>query len=334
MPIALRWSGIDDPDSYPTVDSAAAISAQSDLRELPEGGEITGIVGSELGGTVICETKIYRGPYVGSPLVFDFQPVEENRGSRYAGSIVGDGALVFYLSHDGFWMFNGAVSVPIGSKKVDRWFLADLDSVHVPRICAAIDPVNKVVMWAYPGSGNSSGNPTKIIVYHWDVACWSYIETTLEWLLSGMTLGYTLDSLDSLGYTLDTLPYSLDSTVWQGGVRALVGFDTSHRMGYFTGSAMAATLTTGEAQLTDGQRSLVSSVAPLVSSVGTAVTVTPITRARQQDSTTTGTTVTSNSAGECPMLSDSRYHRFQVDITGGFGHAQGVKPTYAASGSY
>jgi hypothetical protein len=34
------------------------------------------------------------------------------------------------------------------------------------------------------------------------------------------------------------------------------------------------------------------------------------------------------------MLSDSRYHRFQVDITGGFGHAQGVKPTYAASGSY
>lgn len=333
-PNALRWSAIDAPDSYPTVGSDAAIAVQSDLRELPEGGAINGIVGSELGGTVVCETKIYRGPYVGAPLFFDFQPVEENRGSRYPGSIIGDGTLTFYLNADGFWMFNGSVSVPIGAKKVDKWFLADLDAVHVPRICAAIDPVNKVVMWAYPGSGNSGGNPTKIIVYHWDIGCWSYIETTLEWLLSGMSLGYTLDSLDALGYTLETMPYSFDSSVWQGGILTLTGFDTSHRMGFFTGSALAAQITTGEQQLSTGQRSLVSAVTPLVSSVGTSVSVTPITRARQQDSTTTGTASTSNAVGECPMLSDSRYHRFQVDIVGGFGHAQGVDPTFTGSGAY
>ncbi len=333
-PNALRWSAIDAPDSYPTVGSDAAIAVQSDLRELPEGGAINGIVGSELGGTVVCETKIYRGSYVGAPLFFDFQPAEENRGSRYPGSIIGDGSLVFYLNADGFWMFDGLRSSPIGAKKVDRWFLADLDPVHVPRICAAIDPTNKIVMWAYPGSGNSSGNPTKIIVYHWDVGCWSYIETTLEWLLSGMSLGYTLDSLDALGYTLDTLPYSLDSSVWQGGIRSLIGFDTSHRMGFFSGSALQATVTTGESQLTAGQRSLVSSVTPLVSAVGTSVSVTPITRARQQDATATGTSSTSNAVGECPMLSDSRFHRFQVDIVGGFGHAQGVDPTFTGSGAY
>jgi hypothetical protein len=334
MPNALRWSGIDAPDSYPTVGSDAAIEAQSDLRELPEGGAINGTVGGELGGYAVCETKIYRGTYVGSPLFIDFQPVEENRGSRYPGSIIGDGRLVFYLNADGFWMFDGLQSVPIGSMKVDSWFLADLDPLHVPRICAAIDPVNKVVMWGYPGAGNAAGSLTKIIVYHWAIGTWSYFEASLEWLLSGLSLGYTLDSLDALGLSLDDLPYSLDSYVYAGGIQTLVGFDTSHRMGYFSGAAMAATLTTGEAQLSEGQRSLVTAVRPLAANVGTSVTVTPITRNRQIDTATSGAASTINAAGVCPMMAEARYHRFQVDITGGFTHAQGVDPTFSASGDF
>ncbi len=329
-PNRLWWPAIDDPTTWPTIGSNAAAQVQSDLQDLPDGGAITGLVGGETGGYVFCEKKIYRATYPSSA-IFDFVPVEQNRGSRFPGSIVGDGRLAFYLGDDGFYMFDGAQSVPIGSQKVDRWFLADLDSVHVPRICAAVDPVNKLVMWAYPGSGNTSGNPSKIIIYNWSIGRWSYVSVDLEFLISGMSLGYTLDGLDAFG-TLETIPYSFDSYVWQGGQPSLVGFDTSHRMGYFTGSALQATLTTGEMQLSEGQRSLVTSVRPLASDVGTTVTVTPITRNRLIDSLTTGTASTINAIGECPMSSDARYHRFQMDLTGGFTHALGVDPTFVGSG--
>lgn len=330
-PNRLWWPAIDNPASWPTIGSNAAAQVQSDNQDLPDGGAITGLVGGETGGYIVCERKIFRATYPSSA-VFDFVPVEENRGSRFPGSVIGDGRLVFYLGDDGFYMFDGMQSVPIGTQKVDRWFLADLDAVHIPRICAAIDPVNKLVMWAYPGSGNSAGNPSKIIIYNWAIGRWTYVSTDLEFLIPGLSLGYTLDSLDSLGLGIDSIPYSFDSYVWQGGVPALIGFDTSHRMGFFNGSAMQATLTTGETQLSPGERSMVSSVRPLVSDA-TTVTVTPITRNRLIDTATTGTASTINAVGECPMLSEARYHRFQLDVTGGFTHAMGLDPTYVGSGN-
>lgn len=332
-PNRLWWPAIDNPASWPTIGSDAAAQVESDNQDLPDGGAITGLVGGEAGGYIVCEKKIYRAVYPTSA-IFDFVPVEQNRGSRFPGSIIGDGRLVFYLGDDGFFMFDGAQSQPIGTQKIDKWFLADLDPLHIARICASIDPINKLVMWAYPGSGNSGGSLTKIVIYNWSTARWSYVDLSsgnLEYLLNGLSLGYTLDSLDALGYTLDTLPYPLDSFVWQGGVPALAAFDTSHQFGFFNGSAMAATLTTGEVQLSPGERSLVSSVRPLVD--GGTTTVKPITRNRLADTVSTGAAASMNAIGECPMLSDARYHRFQVDITGGFNHAIGIEPTFVGSGN-
>lgn len=334
QPSAVHWCSINAPDTWPTPGGNTAIQGQSDIRILPDGGAVTGLTGGELGGYVVCETKIYRALYGDPSLFFDIQPVEQNRGSRYPGSIGNDGRLLFFINDSGIWMFDGIQSVPIGTQKVDRWFLADLDQINLPRLCNAIDPVNKLVMWAYPGAGNVGGNPTKILVYNWAINRFSYIVTTLEYLFSGMGLGYTLDGLDALGYTLDTLPYSLDSYVWQGGNPQIMGFDTSHRMGAFTGAALQATLTTGEDQLSPGMRSLLTSCRPLVSNVGTDVTITPIYRTRQQDATTTGAASSVNAVGQCPMMVDSVYFRFQADITGGFSHAQGVDPTFAPSGAY
>lgn len=329
----IWWPAIDNPASWPTVGSAAAAAVQSDYQDLPDGGAITGLVGGETGGYVVCESKIFRAVYPSSA-IFDFLPVEEHRGSRFPGSVIGVGRYVFFLGDDGFWMFNGVESIPIGTQKVDREFLADLDAIHIPRICAAIDPINKFVMWAYPGSGNSLGNPSKIIIFNWAIGCWSYVEATLEYLISGLSLGYTLEGLDALSFTLDTLPYSLDSYVWQGGVPLLVGFDTSHRMGAFTGSALQATLTTGERQLIEGRRAFVPGVSPLVTSVGTNITVTPITRNRLMDATSTGTAVSINAAGVCPLTSEARYHRFQIDVTGGFTHAIGAEVEASDAGAY
>lgn len=332
-PNRLWWPAIDDITSWPTPGTTAAANVQSDYQDLAEGGSITGITGGQ-SGVVVCERSIYTVNYIGSPLVFDIQRVEKERGSIHAGSIISDGRYTYYLGNDGFYRFDGIQSQPIGANKVDQWFLADLAPNTSPRICAAIDPANKLVMWAYASTNSGAGTPDKIIVLHTPTGRWSIIEQAVEWLAEiSYTLGYTLDGLDAVSSSLDALAFSLDSYVWQGGVALVGGFDTSHRFGYFNGSAMTATLTTGEVQPIADSRSLLDAVRPLVQNVGTSVSVTPIYRNRLIDGVTTGTASTINTVGECPFNVDARYFRFMVETTGGFQHAQGVEPRVSASGS-
>lgn len=341
-PNRLHWAGqvngIGDPTLWPTPGTDAAAQARSDRRDL-DGGELMGITQGEFGGRVYMERKIYAASLVESSLIFDIQPIEQNRGTRYPGSIQSSGRLDFFLSDDGFQMFDGVQAIPIGSQKVDRWFLADLDPVMWPRLCSAIDPVNKLYLVGYPGSGHSGGDLNRVAVFNFspDVMDWSYLDLTganLEYLFSAMSLGYNLDTLDDLGFNLDTLPFSLDSRVYQGGVPLVAAVDTSHRLGAFSGTAMSARLTTGDRQLTAGRRSTVSAVTPLVEGA-TTVSVTHLTR-----STLAGSALTSwgpfamNAVGECPGQSDDRYHRFQLDVTGGFSQALGVDPTFTDGGAY
>jgi len=332
-PGRLWWPAINNITSWPTPGTTAAANVQSDYQDLPEGGSITGITGGQ-SGVVVCERSIYTVNYIGSPLVFDIQRVEKERGSLYAGSIISDGRFTYYIGNDGFYRFDGIQSVPIGSQKVDAWFLNDLSPNTSPRICSAVDPANKLVLWAYASTNSGAGTPDKIICLHTPTGRWSIIEQAVEWLAEiSYTLGYTLDGLDAVSASLDALPFSLDSYVWQGGVALLGAFDTSHRFGYFNGSAMAATLATGEVQPNPDGRSLLDAVRPLVQNVGSSVSVTPIYRNRLIDAVTTGTASTINAVGECPFNIDARYFRFMVDITGGFQHAQGVEPRSTASGS-
>lgn len=332
-PNRLWWPAIDDITSWPTPGTTAAANVQSDYQDLAEGGSITGITGGQ-SGVVVCERSIYTMNYIGSPLVFDIQRVEKERGSLFPGSIISDGRFTYYIGPDGFYRFDGIQSVPVGADKVDAWFLADMAPNTSPRICAAVDPANKLVMWAYASTNSGAGTPDKIIVLHTPTGRWSIIEQAVEWLAEiSYTLGYTLDGLDAVSSSLDALAFSLDSPVWQGGVGIVGAFDTSHRFGYFSGSAMAATLTTGEVQPVADARSLVDQVRPLIQNVGTDIQITPIYRNRIMDAVTTGTAISVNAVGVAPMLVDARYFRFQADITGGFEHAQGVEPRATDSGS-
>lgn len=332
-PSRLWWPAADDITNWPTPGSTTAANVQSDYQDLAEGGSITGITGGQ-SGVVVCERSVYTINYIGSPLVFDIQRVEKERGSLYAGSVIGDGRYTYFLGNDGFFRFDGLQLTPIGADKVDNWFISDLAPNTYPRICAALDPVNKLILWAYASLNSAAGTPDKIICYHTPTGRWSIIEQAVEWLASiSYTLGYTLDGLDEVSASLDALAFSLDSYVWQGGTGILGAFDTSHRFGYFNGSAMTATLTTGEVQPIASGRALVTEVRPLIQSASGAVTITPITRNRLLDSLTTGTAATVNSNGVAPMLIDARYFRYKASIPGGFEHAVGVTDDAVASGT-
>lgn len=338
-PQRVWWSAIGDATSWPTPGTTAAAQVQSDYQDLlGEGGWNQGIVGGLAGADlgIFQERRIWRGSYVGSPAIFSFTLADAARGCPAPGSIVQAGGVAFYLSDMGFFAFDGIQSVPIGDQKVDQTFWADVDTNYLYRICAAADPLNKIVMWAYPGAGNTGGTPNRILAYHYAIQKWTLIDTIqLEWLTKGATGGYTLDQLyTSLGYSLDNLPYPLDSRAWTGGRLTLGAFDTSHKFGFFSGASLAATLETSETQLNENGQAFVNRVWPMVDTANAQIAIGY--RNRLADSPTytpaTGVTSTSGSAG---VRATGFFHRARVTVPAAdtWSHAQGVQFDFRSAGS-
>lgn len=318
QPWRVWWSAIDD-----ITDMDPSATTQCDFQDLAEGGWIRGIVGGVEYGTIFQERAIWRMTYVGSPLIFDLQPVDRMRGTQIPGSIVSHGRLTFYISEDGFYAFDGTTSTPIGHNKVDKTFWGEFDIGNKKTVSAAIDPVDKLVLWSFAGSGSTGGIPNKIWVYNWADNRWSEVDgiSNLDIVTSSVTQGYTLDGLDAVGTDIDdssAFPVSFDSDFWKGGARRLAAFDSAHKLGFFTGNNLACTMDTAEAQPLAGQRAIVHAVRPLVDNDDSAVSTTPTirigTRNLQSDAVSFSATTTINAIGEAPVRGNARYWRARMEI--------------------
>lgn len=319
-PKRARWCGIGDPESW-----SISAATQADLQDLEgDGGQIQGIVGGEY-GIIFQERSIWRMTYVGSPIIFQFDEVERGRGVLIPSSIVTVGRMIFYIGGDGFYMFDGVQSTPIGNNKVDKFFFGDIDATYYSRVSASVDPVNKLILWAYPGSGSSMGNPNRAIGYRWDIGrFFLLVDVNIQFLFSALTQGLTLEELDAISTNIDALPYSLDSNAWTGGKVILAGFNGDNQLGYFTGQALDAVLETGEFQGVQGRVALIDTVRPIID--GGTVEIEMGTRnILTDDSVTYGTARSPNTIGECEVRSAARYHRSRVNISDGFVNAQGIE---------
>lgn len=324
----LSWSGQGDPTSWPQPGTSAALAAQSGTIDLAgDNGWIMGLV-SGLGacdGAVFQERQVVRVTYVGADVMFNFTVAEGARGTPAPGSIAQLGGQVFYLGQDGFYIFDGAQSRPIGAQRIDKEFYADIDQSKMDRVSATIDPLNKLYLCAY--CSNGAANPNRIMVYNWSVDRWAITEAdavTVEILFRALTTGYTLEQLAAISSSLDALPASLDSRAWLGGKLILAGFDTSHRMGYFNGPALAPTVDTSEQQLTPGRLSRVTGVYPLTDGGTPSISIGY--RNRQQDAATYTSPVAMDANGFCPTNVTAKYHRARLTLPAGssFSHIEGV----------
>jgi hypothetical protein len=113
------------------------------------------------------ERGIATASYVGSPLIYQIDRVENSRGCNYAGSVASIGKLVFYLSDDGFYAFDGQKSNAIGAEKVNKWFFDNFDSAHIDKMSAAIDPTNQIVAWSFVSNDATSTTPDRILIYNY-----------------------------------------------------------------------------------------------------------------------------------------------------------------------
>jgi hypothetical protein len=317
----LYWSSINDSQSW-TIGTD-----QSDIQDIPDSGKITAVIGGQT-GTVLLERGIARIEYVGTPLIFTVERVETNNGCEIPGSVVALGSTaVFYLSPNGFFMFDGSRSVPIGSEKVDQWFYDNFNTAFPERMTAAVDPNNQVVCWSFVSNDSNDGEPDKILVYNYAVGKWSLIELSHESLGTVMIPGYSLEQLDNINSSIDAMTTSFDSPLYKGESFVLGG-SKDQKIQSFTGDILDATIISKEFEIAPMRSSVINSITPYVTAKNPAVqptlSVSVGSRSRQIDdvSFTSAGAITSDNL--CNVRSSGRYHRVKVETTGDFRYALGI----------
>lgn len=320
----VRWSGFGDATSW-----VAGVD-QSDFQDLPDSGAITGLVGGEY-ATILCERGIFRATYTGLPLVFQFDKVESVRGCRLAGSVCNYGHMVFYLSDNGFHMFDGQSSVPIGTEKVDKFFDNDFNTAFKGNVSAAVDPLNQTAVWSYPSQASLTGQPDTLLIYNYVLNRWSLAKVSVDYIAPFFTAGYTLDDLDNLSATIDGLTIQLDSPALRGG-EFFFGGAVGDKLASFTGDFLVPEIVTGEMNLQTGKHSVVTRVYPYYEgvenfcSIGTRNTMTG------NPAPTFTSSVSAGSDGFAPFRADGRYHRFKFVFDRFFEFAQGFDVEAAEAG--
>jgi hypothetical protein len=321
-----------DLDGGTPGDATSGLANQADSQVIADAGEITGLVGGEF-GVVFLERAIARMQYVGSPLFFTFEKVETDRGCAYPGSIAAIGPnQAFFLSRDGFMLFNGANSEPIGSEKIDRYFFDDLAPGYAEKITSTIDPTGTNVIWSYVSNDSADGEPDKLLIYNWATGSWSSAAIAHQSIGAARTLPTSLESMTT---TLDSFTVSFDSGLFAGGAFLLVG-TKDNKIQAFTGTPLDATIETAEIEPAPLQRSLIRSVTPYVTNEtgqdAPTVTAQVLSRSTQTVEPTASAASSLNASNFCPTRANGRYHRVRLNITGEWRYALGADIDAVQSG--
>lgn len=327
---AVHWSGLNDPLFW------TPRQRSSDFQIFSDGNDIRGSASGPNGIIIFHEDCIREGVLaLDTPMVMRFQKTTDQHGAHAPKSIVSTGNGAFYLSQDGFYRY-GNPPVPIGVDRVDRFFSNDASFSETFNVHGLEDPERKIVYWAYSSKSNTIARSfDRILAYHYGIDRWSLVRPgqSLSGLIDATTPGYTLETLDSLGLTLDTLPFSLDSRAWSGSLPSLAGFSSDYKLGFFAGMPLQATLQTAEAEISPGRRTFVNGFRVLADAPSVTGRVAVRDYAGQQR-TWKLPADNSTRTGLVPARASGRIHRFEVVIPANatWNHVHGVEPAGGPEG--
>src|SRR6056300_1249253 len=134
----VQWSDINDETTW-----TSGTTSQSDYQIIPDGGDITGLTGGEI-GLIFLEKSIVRMSYIGSPLFFQFDTISRGLGCLSTGSVAQYGNISYFLSDDGFYSCDGNSIQGIGTEKIDRYFFKNANLNLFDSISSAVDPIKNI----------------------------------------------------------------------------------------------------------------------------------------------------------------------------------------------
>lgn len=336
-PTAVHWCSLNDHTNWPTPGTEVARASQSDRQPLEgDGGAVQRIVSGTEVGAIFQQTSIHRADYRGGDVVFAFDRVEKTRGLLVPAVCVPFGRQVFFLSEDGFYLFDYTQATPIGRERVDQTFLSDIDMAYHYRVSAAREPGSQRIWVSYPGAGNVAGKPNKYLCYDWGENRFSHGDLDIEWLAPAAPVSPSLDSPGILGdpdgvgddpaYPLGGIESAglgtFDTPVVNPGSVNLGAYSNSFQLQESTGATQAGVIETGRRMMFPGRRAMVSKAMCAVDNVDPTIQVAGLRETNQV--TKFKPKVRKRPSGFFPLRSEARYHVFRVNLPAGFSKAMGI----------
>lgn len=315
-PNRVRWSAFNNP----TVNWVTDRGELSDFRDLdPKYGKVTAIVGGRW-GLVFQERAIWRMTFVGSPKVFDFELVADDRGCIAPGSVVSIGYETFFLDSGGFFVTNGSQVVPIGDEILNEWFEENSDSAQRRTVHASVNWPKRSIVWAFrePGATRFS----RQLVYSFITRAWASADIELDHLVTANQDALTLADLAALfpGGLGTMSAYEIGTLEWQAKDRLFAAFVPNgavSEFATFSGGARAATFTTGDFSVQPGRRALVSGVRPIIEVQSGTPACQVLSRPSQGAAQTASAATAVGADGYAPFQVDAWFHAFRVVVPAG-----------------
>ena len=154
----VRFSDQEDINDY----AATAINTAGDFR-LQDGTKIVGAIKAKETILIFTDNALYTMKFVGAPFTFSFEQVGTNCGLIGKNAVVEVDGAAFWLSANGFFMFDGTVkSLPCS---VEDFVYDNFDTTKGQQVTAGINNLFTEVIWYYPSSGSSYND--KYVVFNY-----------------------------------------------------------------------------------------------------------------------------------------------------------------------
>ena len=154
----IRFSDQEDIDSY----DATAINSAGDFR-LQDGTKIVGALKAKETILVWTDNALYTMKFIGAPFTFGFEQVGTNCGLIGKNAAVEIDGSAFWMSPNGFFMFDGTVkSLPC---TVEDFVYDSADTTKGQQITAGLNNLFTEVVWYYPSTGSDYND--KYVVFNY-----------------------------------------------------------------------------------------------------------------------------------------------------------------------
>ena len=154
----IRFGDQEDINTF----APSAVNAAGTQR-LQDGTKIIGAIKAKETILIWTDTALYTMKFIGAPFTFGFEQVGTNCGLIGKNAAVEIDGVAYWMSNNGFFLFDGTVkSLPCS---VEDFVYDDIDLTKGQQITAGVNNLFTEIIWWYPSSGQSFNN--RLVAYNY-----------------------------------------------------------------------------------------------------------------------------------------------------------------------
>jgi hypothetical protein len=300
---------------YDYTDWTPDVATQATTGRLVDiAGGITAI--KALGASFVAykESGMFLGNYIGTPLVWEWQPIASEVGCNSQEAVANvQGLGHIFIGNENIYLFNGAGLPQAIGEGVKDWFFADLNTSYKTNIRSTVDRYKSNVWFFYPRTTSAAGELNGAIIYNYKTQKWGVwrgnVEACVEYLAGGVTYDTSTGTFDSQTLTFDSP--TLTSTT-----PLLSIVNSSHQLQTLSGAAGTTNITFNDMG-DDVSFTTLGRVKARFLRVPTSATMTNQYKYNAGDSLSIGTTNTMVD-NKFDFRKTARWHRVTLQATGDF----------------